>query len=99
MDLQPPPSVEGSAKPDDRSQTSDGGSQAHYRSSDEECFQCKFFQDPSTCSKGVNGGQTEPGAGCDLFELKGDGSNDADDQGGAPMPGQGAPPQGQPQGQ
>ena len=96
-DLQSPPSVEGpppSGGPPGDDDSKQDISQAHYRTSDEECFQCEHFQDPGTCLLGVNGGHTEPGAGCDLYELKG-----GDDQGGgddgsqAPNPaGNGAPP-------
>ena len=94
LDLGVPPSVEGaqpSAGPDPSKHQD--ASQAHYRTSDEECFACEYFDGNSVCSKGVNGGTVEPGAGCDLFEIKDDGQGgpDADDQGGAPMPGQGAP--------
>lgn len=99
-DIGTPPSVEApppSAGPDPSKHPDI--SQAHYRSSDQECYQCEHFDGNDACDIGVNGGQVEPGSGCDLFKLK-----DEDDQGGAeggaPMPGQGAsqmPPQGTPQ--
>ncbi|MDP9114727.1 MAG: hypothetical protein M3O20_13745 [Acidobacteriota bacterium] len=103
-ELGTPPSVESGAAP--TSSPGAGGptppskdvAQAHYRSSDSECFQCEHFDGNSVCKLGVNGGQTEPGAGCDLFDMKGEDDQDGDEGGGAPMPGggQGAPPQSMP---
>lgn len=87
-DLQSPPSPEApppsagpapAQKPD--------VSQAHYRDSDTECFACTHFDGNTTCALGVNGGQVEPGAGCDLFQKS---DNDGDE---GQSPDQGAPPQ------
>src|SRR5665213_4355077 len=102
-DLGTPPSVESGAPPSagpspDPSKHQDV-SQAHYRDSESECFQCSHFDGNNACDLGVNGGQTEPGAGCDMFAMKGEDDHDGD-EGGAPMPGGGAPqmpPQGAPQ--
>ncbi len=85
-DLMAPPSPDdapdGGAPPAD-DQTSKDPSEAHYRGPEARCYSCEYFQEPGTCSKGVNGGTVDPEAGCDLFEQADDGSGtgpDTDDQ-------------------
>ncbi len=92
--MQAPPSAEGPMPPASNGPPEPQGdpAQAHYRTPDARCYNCENFQDPSTCTKGVNGGQVEPEGGCDLFEMvDDDGDDQGGDQGGAP-PMQGPPP-------
>lgn len=52
--------------------------EAHYRGAESRCFNCEFFRDPATCTKGVNGGTIEPEGGCDLFAMAAEGGDDED---------------------
>lgn len=84
----PPP---GAAKPPE--QQGAAGPDAHYRTPDARCYNCQFFQDPSTCTKGVNGGTVEPEAGCDLFAMVDEGAGDDEAaEGEQPAPQVGGPP-------
>ncbi len=90
--MQAPPSAEGPGGPPPAVPEPQGDpSQAHYRTPDARCYNCEYFEDPSTCKKGVNGGTVEPEGGCDLFEMVDDDGDEGGDQGGAP-PMQGPPP-------
>lgn len=45
-----------------------GANKGNYRSGEVRCYNCKHFEDPNRCKKGINGGTVDPEGSSDDFE-------------------------------